>query len=118
MLASVLKSQIAVRASIAVVRAFVRLREVLATHGDLAEKIASLEKKYDSQQGGLRRNSRADATHARGASTTKENRLHRRRAELASAGHPLSVAAQPHDVFHQPQSGAVTGRQDRLGMKL
>ena len=49
MLASVLKSQIAVRASIAVVRAFVRLREVLATHGDLADKIASLEKKYDSQ---------------------------------------------------------------------
>jgi hypothetical protein len=29
-------------------RAFVRLREILATHKDLARKLEELEKKYDS----------------------------------------------------------------------
>ena len=49
MLASVLNSPIAVEASVQVVRAFVRLREMLASHKDLARKLASLEKKYDQQ---------------------------------------------------------------------
>jgi hypothetical protein len=49
MLASVLNSPIAVDASIQVVRAFVRLREFLATHKDLSRKLAELEKKYDHQ---------------------------------------------------------------------
>jgi hypothetical protein len=30
-------------------RTFVRLRQMLATHADLARKLASLEKKYDAQ---------------------------------------------------------------------
>ena len=49
MLANVLKSRTAVSASIQVVRAFVRLREILATHKDLAQKLEALEKKYDRQ---------------------------------------------------------------------
>jgi hypothetical protein len=49
MLASVLNSPVAVQASIAVVRAFLRLRQLLATHGDLAKKVAVLERKYDAQ---------------------------------------------------------------------
>jgi hypothetical protein len=49
MLASVLNSQIAVNASIQVVRAFLRLREFITTHKDLAGKLKELEKKYDSQ---------------------------------------------------------------------
>lgn len=49
MLASVLNSPIAVHASIQVVRAFVRLREILATHKDLARKLQEMEKKYDTQ---------------------------------------------------------------------
>ncbi len=49
MAASVLNSGIAVRASINVVRAFVRLRGLLAAHKDLARKLAELEKKYDAQ---------------------------------------------------------------------
>lgn len=49
MLASVLNSQLAVDASVQVVRAFVRLREILASHKDLAHKLAKLEKKYDHQ---------------------------------------------------------------------
>jgi len=49
MLASLLNTQVAVEASVQVVRAFVRLREILATHKDLARKLEELEKKYDAQ---------------------------------------------------------------------
>jgi len=47
MLASVLNSPIAVQASIVVVRAFIRLREILATHRELARKFAELEKRIE-----------------------------------------------------------------------
>ena len=46
MLASVLNSPIAVQASIGVVRAFVKLHEMLTTHKNLAQKIEVLERKY------------------------------------------------------------------------
>jgi hypothetical protein len=49
MLANVLSSEVAVRASVQVVKAFVRLREELGAHKDLARRLAELEKKYDSQ---------------------------------------------------------------------
>jgi hypothetical protein len=49
MLASLLNTQIAVEASVHVVRAFVRLREILSTHKDLARKLEELETKYDAQ---------------------------------------------------------------------
>lgn len=45
MLANVLKSAVAVRASIQVVRAFVRLRQFLATNAKLARQIEALEEK-------------------------------------------------------------------------
>ncbi len=48
MLATVLNSPIAVQASIQIVRAFIRLRQVMATHAELKEKIEELEKKYDA----------------------------------------------------------------------
>ncbi|MDR1341863.1 MAG: ORF6N domain-containing protein [Prevotellaceae bacterium] len=46
MLASVLNSDTAVQASIVVVRAFVKMKEMLVLHADLAEKIAALEGKF------------------------------------------------------------------------
>jgi hypothetical protein len=49
MLSSVLKSPRAVQVNIAIMRAFVRLRQLLATHRDLAEKLAEMEKNYDKQ---------------------------------------------------------------------
>jgi hypothetical protein len=49
MLSSVLRSKRAVRVNIEIMRAFVRLRRILATHQDLARKLAALEKKYDAQ---------------------------------------------------------------------
>jgi hypothetical protein len=49
MLSSVLKSERAVRVNIEIMRAFVRLRRMLASHGQLAGKLAAMEKKYDAK---------------------------------------------------------------------
>ena len=49
MLSSVLRSKTAVQVNIAIMRTFVRLRELLATHKDLARKLTALERKYDAQ---------------------------------------------------------------------
>jgi len=49
MLSSVLKSRRAVQVNIEIMRTFVRLRRILASHADLARKLDSLEKKYDAQ---------------------------------------------------------------------
>ncbi len=48
MLASVLSSDVAVQASVRVVRAFVRLREMVAANVQLAAKLAELEHRLDS----------------------------------------------------------------------
>jgi hypothetical protein len=49
MLASVLNSARAVAASVAVVRAFVHLRAMLAEHRDLRRRLDDLESRYDGQ---------------------------------------------------------------------
>jgi hypothetical protein len=51
MLSSVLHSQRAVQVNIAIMRAFVKLREILATNKDLAAQLASLERKYEDHDG-------------------------------------------------------------------
>jgi hypothetical protein len=48
MLASVLNSDTAVEASVRVVRAFVRLREIVSANAELAAKFAQLERRLDS----------------------------------------------------------------------
>jgi hypothetical protein len=48
MLASVLNSEIAVEASVRVVRAFVRLREMISANAELAAKFSQLERRLDS----------------------------------------------------------------------
>ncbi len=45
MLATVLNSERAIQANIAIMRAFVKLREILSSHKDLASKLAQLERK-------------------------------------------------------------------------
>jgi phage regulator Rha-like protein len=45
MLSTVLRSQRAIQVNIAIMRAFVKLRETLATHGELARKLGELEKR-------------------------------------------------------------------------
>lgn len=49
MLSSVLRSQRAVQVNIAIMRAFVRLRQILSAHKDLTEKLTAMERKYDKQ---------------------------------------------------------------------
>ena len=49
MLSSVLNSDRAVQVNIEIMRAFVRLRQMLSSDADLARKLETLEKKYDAQ---------------------------------------------------------------------
>jgi phage regulator Rha-like protein len=49
MLANVLNSERAAQTSVQVVRAFVKLRQMLASNAELARKLAAMEKKYDAQ---------------------------------------------------------------------
>ena len=49
MLSSVLNSERAIEVNILIMRSFVKLREMISTHKDLAKKLESLEQKYDSQ---------------------------------------------------------------------
>jgi hypothetical protein len=49
MLSSVLRSQRAIHVNIEIMRAFIRLRQMLASHVELARKLDALEKKYDVQ---------------------------------------------------------------------
>ena len=49
MLSSVLNSERAVQVNIAIMRAFVKLRRMLATNKDLARKLEALERKYDAE---------------------------------------------------------------------
>ena len=53
MAANILKSEKAIEASVYVVRAFVKLREMLTAHKDLARKLEALENKYDAQFKGV-----------------------------------------------------------------
>ena len=47
MLSSVLKSKRSVYVNIEIMRAFVRLRRILASHKELAKRLTELERKYD-----------------------------------------------------------------------
>jgi ORF6N domain len=49
MLSTVLNSERPIQVNIEIMRAFVRLREMIATHKDLARKLEALEKRYDAQ---------------------------------------------------------------------
>lgn len=54
MFSSVLRNEQAVQVNIAITRAFVRLRETLALHKDLASRLADLERKIESHEEGIR----------------------------------------------------------------
>jgi hypothetical protein len=49
MLSSVLNSDRAIEMNILIMRAFVKLREMISSHKDLAKKLDELETKYDAQ---------------------------------------------------------------------
>jgi len=54
MLSSVLRSARAVQVNIAIIRVFVRLRQTLALHKELAATVAELERKIESHDEGIR----------------------------------------------------------------
>src|SRR5213076_2847756 len=54
MLSSVLNSERAVQMNIVIIRAFIKLREILATHRDLAGRLENLERKYEQHYNELR----------------------------------------------------------------
>ncbi len=47
MLSSVLNSERAIQVNVAIMRAFVKLRDIISTHKELAHKLAELERKID-----------------------------------------------------------------------
>lgn len=49
MLSSVLRSKRAIQVNVEIMRAFVRLRNVVANHEELHKKLVQLERKYDKQ---------------------------------------------------------------------
>lgn len=49
MLSSVLNSERSIEVNVLIMRAFVKLRQLLATHADLARKLDALEARYDAQ---------------------------------------------------------------------
>ena len=49
MLSSVLRSQRAVEVNVEIMRAFVRIRELVANHTDLVRRLDELEQRYDQQ---------------------------------------------------------------------
>lgn len=49
MLSSVLKSKRAAQVNVQIMRAFVRMRQLLTSHKGLMDKILAMEKKYDEQ---------------------------------------------------------------------
>jgi hypothetical protein len=49
MLSSVLRSPRAIEVNIEIMRAFVQLRQLLAEHVDLAQKLEQLEKRHDAK---------------------------------------------------------------------
>jgi hypothetical protein len=49
MLSSVLNSPRAIRVNIEIIRTFVRLRQMLASHAELSSKLKEMERKYDAQ---------------------------------------------------------------------
>jgi hypothetical protein len=49
MLSGVLRSKRAVRANVAIMRAFVRMREAMISHREMARKLNEMERKYDAQ---------------------------------------------------------------------
>ncbi len=54
MLSSVLHSKRAIQVNIAIMRAFVKLKEMLSTNKELAHKLAQLERKMEKHDGGIK----------------------------------------------------------------
>jgi hypothetical protein len=83
MLSSILRSKRAARANIEIMRAFVRMRQLLSSNAELTRKLEALEKKYDSQFKGIRRHPWSNGSAAGGR--TRKVRLRPEQAGMSNS---------------------------------
>lgn len=76
MLASVLNSERAIKASIHIIETFVKLREMISTHKDLKRKLGELEKRIEGQSFYFFLDSRYNKRAASSRSRTQNQRRH------------------------------------------
>ena len=122
MLSSVLRSERAVLVNIDIMRAFVRLRELLASHVELARRLDELEKKYDAQFRivfeairdlmARRRPSRPGGAIAASNARAKIVLIPRRRS---SASSPMSGTRRPVSPRPDSRLGETRPREQRHG---
>ena len=106
MLSSVLNSELAVQVNIAIMRAFVRLREYLATHKDLARELLELQRTTDGEKPDRNRDSEfVDAAPTREA-VMKDweegwSRVFHALEPLTEAdlGRAITIRGEPHSVM-------------------
>ena len=107
MLSGILNSDRAIEVNIQIMRTFVRLRRLLATHADLAKKMEAIESKYDSQFRVV-----FDAIRALMAEPEKPRRPIGFTAKEKRAGYavkPQSVTRQKKQIFSYPSLAAKKG---------
>ena len=101
MAASVLNTPRAIDVSVYVIRAFVKLREFLATHKELAQKLAALEQKVSSHDGAIQslvaaiRRLASPSRHPRGGSGFMSARRTNHEPNAATGSHPTPPARTP-----------------------
>ena len=78
MLSSVLKSRTAVRVNIEIMRAFVRMRQLMATPGELVEQLTKLKETVELHDGQIKAIARAAADDGKASRPAATNRLSRR----------------------------------------
>ena len=121
MLSSVLRSERAVQVNVEIMRAFVRLRQLVSTNAELARKMDELERKYDGQFNKRSPDREGDAArtpaHA-GPKCTPEKAMKRISAPAAAsrrpvgASHPLSLRLKCYlcECFEDGQKDAIVPR--------
>ncbi len=109
MLSSVLRSPRAVQVNIAIMRTFVRLREMLLSNAELARKLAEFGDESDTAQGITPTHHQFATSTARAA--TAQNwfspALNHAEASAKAAAFYLSAIRIPHSAFRNPQFPSV-----------
>jgi hypothetical protein len=103
MLANVLRSRAAVHVSIQIVRAFIKLREAVALHKDLARRLKELESKYDAQF-------KAVFDALRRLMTPPEPKERKIGFIIKERGHKIRRVRNPREAL----TNSVTGSPDRI----
>jgi hypothetical protein len=112
MLSSVLNSERAVQVNVEIMRAFVRLRETVSTHKDLARQLIALESRYDRQFKVVFDAIRGLMKKSIGAASPGSSRLEI--VNERSSGH--RACQYVNDVPHRPQNARNTSGDERYSV--